>query len=179
MAPVSRAEFDVVTQVVVQKEFRSQVLSLAHDHHPSRHLGITKTYHRILSSFFWPGLKSNVAKYCRSCGICQLTGKPNQVIPPGPLRPIPIMGERFEHVIVDCGGPLPKTKAGHQYMLTVMCVASRFPEAVPLRSLKAKAVVKALDKLFSTFGLPKCIQVDQGSNFMSKMFYTGHGGVVG
>lgn len=61
------------------------------------------------------------------------------------------MGEPFEHVIVDCVGPLPKTKAGHQYMLTVMCVASRFPEAGPLRSLKAKAVVKALVKFFSTF----------------------------
>ncbi|KAI3374424.1 hypothetical protein L3Q82_006247 [Scortum barcoo] len=52
----------------------------------------------------------------------------------------------------------------------MMCAATRFPEAVPLRTLRAKAVVKALVKFFSTFGLPKRIQTDQGSNFMSKIF---------
>lgn len=63
--------------------------------------------------------------------------------------------------------PVPCQKqTGHQYILTMMCAARRFPEAVPLRSLRVKAVVKALVKFFSTFGLPKHIQTDQGSNFM-------------
>ncbi|CDQ98863.1 unnamed protein product, partial [Oncorhynchus mykiss] len=51
-----------------------------------------------------------------------------------------------------------------------MCSATRYPEAVPLRTITAKTVVKALVKFFSTFGLPKVIQTDQGSNFMSKLF---------
>uniref|UniRef100_A0AAZ1XXC8 Integrase catalytic domain-containing protein n=1 Tax=Oreochromis aureus TaxID=47969 RepID=A0AAZ1XXC8_OREAU len=51
-----------------------------------------------------------------------------------------------------------------------MCAATRFPEAIPLRSLRAKAVVKALVQFFSTFGLPKYIQTDQGSNFLSRVF---------
>uniref|UniRef100_A0A669CS17 ribonuclease H n=1 Tax=Oreochromis niloticus TaxID=8128 RepID=A0A669CS17_ORENI len=51
-----------------------------------------------------------------------------------------------------------------------MCVATRFPEAIPLRTLKVKSVVKALVNFFSTFGLPKVVQTDQGSNFMSKIF---------
>lgn len=55
-------------------------------------------------------------------------------------------------------------------MLSMMSAARRFPEAVPLRTLQAKAVVKALVKFFSTFGLPKCIQLDQGSNFRSTVF---------
>lgn len=67
-------------------------------------------------------------------------------------------------------GPFPKTKSGNQYILTVMCAATHYPEAVPLRSLKARSIVKALVKFFSTFGLPKNIQSDQGSNFMSKVF---------
>uniref|UniRef100_A0AAZ1Y236 Integrase catalytic domain-containing protein n=1 Tax=Oreochromis aureus TaxID=47969 RepID=A0AAZ1Y236_OREAU len=112
----------------------------------------------------------DVALYCRSCHVCQVSGKPSQVIPPAPLHPIPAIGEPFEHVIVDCVGPLPKTKAGYQYILTIMCAATRFPEAIPLRSLRAKAVVKALVQFFSTFGLPKHIQTDQGSNFLSRVF---------
>lgn len=108
-------------------------------------------------------------KFCRSCHTCQVSGKPNQVIPAAPLKPIPVIEEPFEHVIIDCVGPLLKTKSGNQYILTIMCAANRFPEAVPLHSLKACAIVKAL-KFFSTFGLPRCIQSDQGSNFMSKIF---------
>ena len=41
--PVSGRECDVVTQVVVPKDFRLQVLSIAHDHGMSGHLGIKKT----------------------------------------------------------------------------------------------------------------------------------------
>ncbi len=169
-SPVAGMECDVVHQVIVPKKFRPQVLSLAHDHALSGHLGIKKTYNRVIRYFFWPGLKADVANFCRSCHVCQLTGKPNQVIPPAPLQPIPVIGELFEHIIVDCVGPLPKTKAGNQYVLTMMCAATRFPEAVPLRTIRAKAVVKALVKFFSTFGLPKRIQSDQGSNFMSTVF---------
>lgn len=49
----------------------------------------------------------------------------------------------------------------------MMCAATRYPEAVPLRSLNP---VPALIRFFSTFGLPQRIQSDQGTNFMSKIF---------
>lgn len=45
-------EWNVVYQVVVPSMFRRQVLSLAHDHLLSGHLGVTKTYNRILQHFF-------------------------------------------------------------------------------------------------------------------------------
>ncbi len=47
---------------------------------------------------------------------------------------------------------------------------TRFVEAIPLRTLKAKVVVKELLKFCTTFGLPRVIQSDQGSNFTSKVF---------
>ena len=73
-------------------------------------------------------------------------------------------------MIVDCVGPLPKTKAGHEYLLTLMCASTRFPEAVPLRRITAQNVSKALVKFFTLVGLPKIIRSDQGSNFTSKVF---------
>ena len=97
-------------------------------------------------------------------------GKPNQVIPPAPLCPIPVMGEPFEKVIVDCVGPLPRTKAGNQFLLTLMCASTRFPEAIPLRRITAPVITKTLVKFFSMFGLPKVVQTDQGTNFKSKVF---------
>lgn len=145
-------------------------MSLAHYHDLLGHLGIKKTYNRILRLFFWPRLKTDVAYFCRTCCTCQITGKPNQVIPPAPLVPIPVLREPFEHVIIDCVGPLHKTKTGNQFLLTVMCSATSFPEAIPLRKITASVVIKALVKFFSTFGLPKVVQTDQGTNFLSKLF---------
>lgn len=125
---------------------------------------------RILQHFFLPGLKKDLAEYCRMCPVCQQTGNPNQVIQPAPLVPFPAIGEPFVHVIIDCVGPLPKTKAGNQFLLTIMCAATRFPEAIPLCKITASVIVKQLIKFFSTFGLPKIIQTDQGTNFLSKLF---------
>ncbi len=96
--------------------------------------------------------------------------KPNPKIPVAPLKPIPAFEEPFSKVIIDCVGPMPKTKAGNQYLLTIMCASTRFPEAIPLRNITAPSIVKALVKFFTLVGLPKFIQTDQGSNFMSKVF---------
>lgn len=163
-------DWSSVSQIVVPAPFQTKVLSLAHDIPWSGHLGVTKTYDRLLRHFFWPGMKRDVARYCRTCSTCQVVGKPNQVISPAPLCPIPVMGEPFEKVIIDCVGPLPRTKSGNQFLLTIMCTATRYPEAIPMRKITSKAIVKALIKYFSTFGFPKIVQTDQGTNFTSKLF---------
>ena len=40
--------------------------------------------------------------------------KPNETIPVAPLKPIPACREPFTEIIIDCVGPLPKTKSGNQ-----------------------------------------------------------------
>lgn len=105
-------------QIVVPTKYRPQILSLAHNH-INGHLGIAKTYHKILRHFFWPKLKKDVTECCRVCHECQITGKPNQILKPAPLVPIPICDEPFSKVIIDCVGPLPRTRNGNQFLLTI------------------------------------------------------------
>ena len=157
-------------QIIVPKPYRSEILSLAHDTPLSGHLGINKTFQKILTHFYWPGIRKDVVEFCKTCHTCQIVGKPNQVIPKAPLKPIPAFEEPFSRVMIDCVGPLPKTKSGNQYLLTIMCVSTRFPEAIPLKNIKAKTIVQALTKFFTLVGLPKSLQLDQGSNFMSGLF---------
>ena len=112
------------------------------------HLGVKKTDCHILRYFFWPHLKRDVAAYIKTCHTCQVTGKPNPSIKPAPLCPIPAVGNPFEHLIIDCVGPLPKSKSGSEYLLMVMCCVTRAPAAYPLRTITAKSVVKALTQFF-------------------------------
>ncbi|XP_071850601.1 uncharacterized protein [Apostichopus japonicus] len=107
-------EWQVVHQTVVPKVYHSDIMSMAHDSPMAGHLGVRKTCDRILKHFWWPKIRSDVADYCRSCHTCQVVGKPNQKIPPAPLKPIPAFDEPFRRVIIDCFDSLPKTKSGRQ-----------------------------------------------------------------
>lgn len=91
-----------------------------------------------------------------------MTGKPSQSVKPAPLCPIPVILQPFEHLIIDCVGPLPCSKPGSNYLLTVMCQCRRYPAAYPLRSFTPKSVVKALTQFMSIFGVLKIVQSDQG-----------------
>lgn len=53
-----------------------------------------------------------------------------------------------------------------------MCSSTRYPEAFPLKSIKAKSIVKHLLQIFTQFGTPKEIQSDRGTKFTCTMLTT-------
>ena len=95
-------EWRVHYQIVVSKQYRQDILSLAHENLLEGHLCVTKTCDKSLSHFFWPGLRYDVMEFCKSYHSCQLVGKPNWKIPTAPLKPIPAFEEPFSRVIMDC-----------------------------------------------------------------------------
>ena len=149
-------EWTVNHQIVVPRVYHPEILNLAHETPMSGHLGVNKTYHKILNHFYWPGLKSDVSQFCKSCHTCQMVGKP-------------AFDEPFSRIIIDCVGPLPKTRSGHEYLVTIMCASTCFPEAIPLRNIKTKNIVRALVK-FS----PKVCSVRSGLKFYVWNFSTVH-----
>ena len=84
--------------------YKSVILNLAHEMLMSGHLDVNKTYHKILNH--WSGLKADVSNYCRSCHICQVVGKPNQVIPKARLQPVSAFDVPFRRIKTDCVAPL-------------------------------------------------------------------------
>lgn len=72
-------------------------------------------------------------------------GKSNQVVPPAPQLPVPAVGVPFEHVTVDCVGLLPRTRSRYVFLLTMMCVSTRFLEAVPLRRITTAGPPKVVE----------------------------------
>ena len=134
--PASK-EWSAVHQIIVPKVYQCEILKLAHESSMGGHLGISKTYGKITKHFYRPQIRHCVAEFCKTCHICQMVGKPNQKIPVAPLKPIPAFEERFSKVIIDCVGPLPNTKSTNQYLLTIMCPSTRFPEAISLTNITA------------------------------------------
>ena len=144
---------DETLQIVLPSSVRLTVLQTAHDG-VAGHLGVRKTYDRVRRHFYWPLLKRDISAFIKTCHVCQLTGKPNQIIKPAPLYPIPVAEQPFEHLIIDCVGPLPRSKVGSNFLFTVMCQATRYPAAYPLRNITTKSILKALTQ-FVYFWYPK------------------------
>lgn len=110
----------------------------------------------IFLTFVW-GSAAHFPDACDGfCKTCQVGRKPNQNLPT--LKLMPAFEEPFWRIIIECVGPLPKSS--NQYLLTIMCDSTRFPEAIPLRKLSAPALIKYLTIVV----LPKVVQSDQGSN---------------
>ncbi len=72
----------------------------------------------------------------------------------------PIATETFESVAVDLVGPFPRSKSGYKYLLTIICLASKYPEALPLKSITADEVVEGLVELFCRHGVPRQLLSD-------------------
>ena len=156
-------------QLVVPAKYREAVLKLGHCTILGGHMGRVKTLARIQANFFWPGIGQEVARFVRSCDICQKTVDRGR-IKPAPLHPLPIITSPFERVAVDLVGPIePRASDGSRYILTLVDFATRWPEAVPLRNIETSTVAEAMVGIFSRIGVPKQVLSDRGTQFTSAM----------
>jgi len=114
------------------------------------------------------GLAKKCKEYVRSCLACQAAEgslRPHQALfatwaPPSP----------FNTWAIDLVGPLP-TDGGHKFLLTAIDLATRWAEAIPLKSTTTTAVVTALmDTVICRYGLPQRLLSDRGTQFTSKVF---------
>ena len=64
---------NVTSQLVVLEGFRKKVLRLAHETLMYGHLGIKKKHWTTLHLSFRHGVCGDVARFCKSCDICQRT----------------------------------------------------------------------------------------------------------
>lgn len=163
-------QVEVVRQLVIPEKYRSRLLYLSHEHNLAGHFGVRKTFQKLAQHFFWPQMRRDIKRHVLSCKVCQLVGKPNQKIPKAPLIPVPSVGEPFGEIVIDVVGPLPRTRGGNEYLLTMVDRVTRFPEAIPLRSIRSEKIVEALVSFFTKFGIPKTLQSDCGTNFTSRFF---------
>ncbi|KAK3732350.1 hypothetical protein QZH41_000535 [Actinostola sp. cb2023] len=86
-----------------------------------------------------------------------------------PLNPVEVVTEPFKKIAIDIVGELPRTTTGYKYILTIVDYATRYPEAIPLRTTNSKTIADVLVQYFCRVGIPKELVSDQGSNFIGKL----------
>jgi cleavage and polyadenylation specificity factor subunit 1 len=83
-----------------------------------------------------------------------------------------MVGEPFERIEIDIFGPLPLTKSGNKYILTMCDCFTKWTEAIPLADQTASTIAKEfVGNFISRFGCPLQVHSDRGSNFESQNFH--------
>ncbi len=72
----------------------------------------------------------------------------------------PVITEPFQRIAMDIIGPLPRSHSGKRYVLVICDYATRYPEAIPLKTIDAECVAEELVILFSRVGVPTEILTD-------------------
>ena len=129
--------------------------------------GVKKTKALIATHFSWPFISRDIPQFCRGCTAYQLASWND--VKRAPLQPLPCITMPFSTVAMDLVGPLPLMARWNRYILTAMCLYSKYPEAIPLRKVNNTAVVEALLEVISKHGIPDVLLTDQGTVFVSTM----------
>ncbi|KAF8786578.1 hypothetical protein HNY73_008274 [Argiope bruennichi] len=125
-----------------------------------------ETKDALFKTFFWPNCYNDVENFIKTCDSCQRVGKPRDK-KKAPLKIVPVITEIFSKLNVDVCGALPESTSGNKYLITVVCIASKYPDAIPAPNLCSTTIVDALLQIFSCLGFPQELQSDQGTSFMS------------
>ena len=155
---------DELLQLCVLLSYRSLVLSLGHRPGPQ---GRDQTVRHVMDEFYWPGVYDEISKLYRACLECQRASKHH--LPPAPLQPLPIIDTLFKRIGMDLTELLPTTAEENRFILVIMDYATRWPEAIALRSTESTTIADQLMILFNRTGIPEEILTDCGRNLISRL----------
>lgn len=100
--------------LVVPASERSTLLYHFHDIQTAGHLGSDKMLFHIKLSFYWPGMKYDILRYCNFCDKCIVKKTPSHPRR-APLKPYQV-GEPMEKIAIDVLGPLPLSEKGNRFV---------------------------------------------------------------
>ena len=157
--------------VTSSMERRRAIIKSLHDLPAYGHPGITRTVDFVERSYWWPGLRRDVAEYVRGCGECQ-RHKVNNRPTKAPLRPIFPTEDAtpFGVVALDFITKLPLSK-GYDSILTITDHScTKMVHFLPCNeAITAEGTACLfLDAIVRRYGLPHKIISDRDPRFTSK-----------
>ena len=158
----------VVLQLVAPKSLRKAILQHLHKYKTGGHLGLTKTLYNVRQRFYWPGQRSDVARWCHRCQECGAR-KPKK----GKRAPLKqeTVGLPMERIALDIMGPLPQSNSDNSYIFVIGDYFSKYTEAYALPDHTAQTVARVVvEQWICRYGVPRIIHSDQGRDFESHLF---------
>ncbi|KAL6956543.1 hypothetical protein U1Q18_052838 [Sarracenia purpurea var. burkii] len=130
-----------------------------------------KMYQDLRKTFWWMGMKRDVAEYISKCLQCQQI-KAERRKPAGLLQPLPIPEWKWENITMDFVIGLPRTHKGNN---SVWVVVDRLTKTAHFLPVKNTYTIDQLAKIYlreivRLHGVPATIVSDRDPKFVSRFW---------
>lgn len=146
------------------------IISLYHESLLGSHQGVHRCYLSIRRHYYIHKLYDKLYQFLRSCIICQRRKSPTQPQTDVEYEPRIFLKYRpFSEIHMDLKKMYPSSQ-GHEHLLVINCVMTRYTICVPLHKADVVSVIEALmQNVIFTFGPPKRIVMDLATYNTAKM----------
>ena len=152
-------------------EIRRQVLEEAHSTKFTMHPGGTKMYKDLKETFWWPGMKKEIAEFVSQCLPCQQVKAEHQK-PAGPLQSLPIPEWKWEHITMDFVVGLPNSPRGCNAIWVIVDRLTKSAHFLPVKTTYSlsKYANLYIAEIIRLHGMPVSIVSDRDPRFVSKFW---------
>ena len=137
----------------------------------SVHPGATKMYHDIKTTYWWSGLKKEVAKFVASCLTCQQVKIEHQK-PTGLLQEMPLPEWKWDRIAMDFVVGLPRTQRGYDSIWVIVDRLTKSAHFLPVKTTNSVAQYARLyiRHIMSLHGVSISIVLDRDTQFTSRFW---------
>ena len=145
--------------------------TIPYDSPYSIHPGNTKMYLYLKDTFWWTGMKKDIAEYVAVCDVCQRVKAEHQK-PAGLLQPLPIPKWKWDKLGMDFITGLPRTRSGYDSIWVVVDRLTKVAHFIPVKTTytSAKLAKIYMTRIVCLHGVPRTIVSDRGTQFTSKFW---------
>ncbi|KAL1549147.1 hypothetical protein AAHA92_17282 [Salvia divinorum] len=140
------------------ERLRNEILTEAHETPYTAHPGSTKMYQDLKGSFWWDGMKRDIASFVEKCY--------------GKLQPLEIPEWKWEHIAMDFVTGLPKTRQGNTIIWVIIDRLTKSAHFIPIPVTHGsdKLVRIYVKEIIRLHGVPVTITSDRDTRFTSRFW---------
>jgi len=149
-------------------DLRRRVVSLCHDTKVAGHPRHWKTLELVSRDYWWPQMSKYIGQYISTCDLCLRT-KPTRQAPVGELHPLRILDSQWDTLSIDFIVELPFSSR-HNAVMTVVDSVSKRVHFIPTHmTVTVEGAARLfLHQVWKLHGLPKCVILDRGPQFVAR-----------
>jgi hypothetical protein len=146
------------------KELKDKILREAHESAYFIHPGGKKMYHDLKATYWWYGMKRDVAEYIALCDTCQR------------VQSLQVSEWKWEEIVIDFIVRLSGTQSGYDSIWVIVDQLIKVAHFIPIKTTYSASQLAELHMswIVCLHGVPKKIMSDRGTQFTSRFWETLH-----